>query len=150
MVFRSPRRPFVGLSSAPNDWTIASSYTVPGYGLSVQNGTSVSMDIGQYGNLYVPATFFPGNPANTGAINLQPSGTSILAAYIGFANITHPQYLAVDSSADGVIWITDQESKYVGLLRSQHPSTTASSRAPTPPAGPSILTPKRRDLCRLL
>jgi hypothetical protein len=103
----TPAAPFIGLSTAPNDFTIAVSYTTPNLGLSVASGTSSNIDIDATGNIW-----FPSNASGkVGLAYFNPSSNTFsgpLGGAIPQAPITQPQYVSIDLNSD--VFLTDQNS----------------------------------------
>ncbi len=114
----SATSPFVGLGSAPHDWTTAISYTTASFGLGIEENTSSNLDIVVNGNVW-----FPSN--QTGAVGLgyfSPSSTAFNGPY-GGTGLTHPQYVAIDQSAYPVAFTTDLQSSTVTGTETTLPGT---------------------------
>jgi hypothetical protein len=112
-----PQAPFVGLSSAPNDWTIGVSYTTSALGLGIAgtatSGTSSTIDIDTSGRVWVPSNA----PGETGVGYFDPS-TNTFTGPINATGITltQPQYVAIDES--GYVWVTDALSANIEVVDS--------------------------------
>jgi hypothetical protein len=95
--------PYVGLSTAPNDWTIGVSYTSPAFGLELNAQTLTTIDIDSLGKIW-----FPSNA--TGAIgvgNFDPSAAAFNGPYAA-TGLVHPQQVAIDNN--GEAWVNDNAS----------------------------------------
>ena len=104
----SSTAPFVGLSSAPNDWTIGVSYATDAMGLGVSGifsaaGTSSNIDIDTTGRVW-----FPSNKPGASGIGYFDPTTNSFSGPFGGDYLTQPQYVAVDTT--GNVWATDQAS----------------------------------------
>jgi hypothetical protein len=80
----SPTSPFIGLGSAPNDWTIGVSYTTPAMGLGIlgttTSRTSSNIDIDTSGRIWFPSNL----PGKTGIGYFDPA----TATFTGPLNAT--------------------------------------------------------------
>ena len=104
--------PFPGLSTAPNDWTVAVSYSTPAMGLALTPGpdggpTSSSIDIDESGRVW-----FPSNKSGaTGVGYFDVTANAFNGPFQG-NYLVDPQYVAVDG-ADNSVFITDLGSNYI-------------------------------------
>ncbi|MFC6645930.1 hypothetical protein ACFQBQ_10135 [Granulicella cerasi] len=93
--------PFVGLSSTPNDWTVAIGYASTAFGLGVDAGTSSSISVDAYGSVW-----FPTNKSSAHGVGyFDPSSQSFHGPYATAA--THPQYVAVDNKSTASVFAND-------------------------------------------
>ncbi len=98
--------PYVGLTTAPNDWTIGVSYTSPAFGLELNAQTVSTIDIDAAGKVW-----FPSNAAGAVGIgNFDPSAGAFNGPYTA-AGMVHPQQLAVDNTNS--VWVEDNGSSNV-------------------------------------
>jgi hypothetical protein len=109
------KSPFVGLSSAPNDWTIGVSYTTPTMGLGIlgtaTSGTTSTIDIDVNGRVWFPSNL----PGSTGVGYFDPATTTFTGPLNATGvTLTQPQYLAIDPF--GFVWITDSLSNQLSVL----------------------------------
>ena len=101
-----PQAPFIGLATAPNDWTIGVSYKTSSMGLGIAgtatSGTSSTIDIDSSGRIWVPSNM----PGSTGVGFFDPS-LNIFVGPITATGVTmvQPQYLAIDTL--GFVWVAD-------------------------------------------
>ena len=121
-----PASPFVGLTTTPNDLTLAVSYTAPQLGLAINgtalSGTSSNIDIDAGGRVW-----FPTNTATAHGLAVFDPATSTFAGPYATA-LVHPQFLAIDTT--GVVWGTDfAANHYVGALTTS-PGSTISFNTP--------------------
>ncbi len=112
-----PQAPFVGLGSAPNDWTIGVSYSTNTMGLGIAgtgaSGTSSTIDIDTSGRVWVPSNA----PGKTGVGYFDPSTTAFTGPItVTGVPLTQPQYLAIDTS--GFVWVTDALSPNIEVVDS--------------------------------
>ena len=100
--------PFTGLSSVPNDWTVALSYTTSGFGLGISQNTTSVLDIDASGNIWVPSN-------KAGAVGLAVFNplTATFSGPYGGSNLTYPQYVALDQSSPATAYVTDMASSRV-------------------------------------
>ena len=104
-----PQAPFVGLASAPNDWTIGVSYKTSTMGLGITgtaaSATSSTIDIDAAGRIWVPSNA----PGKTGVGYFDPA-TNTFTGPLNATGVTlvQPQYVAIDPS--GFAWVTDSSS----------------------------------------
>jgi hypothetical protein len=118
----SKTSPFVGLTSAPNDWTIGVSYTSSNFALSIAGtattATSATIDIDAAGNIW-----FPSNLAgSTGIGSFSPSTTTFSGPYVNDGTLVQPQYVAIDNA--GYVWVTDPSSPHFAYALSTDPTNT--------------------------
>ena len=83
----TPQAPFVGLPTAPNDWTVAVSYTSPSFGLGIQPGTSSTIDIDATGNVW-----FPTNVSGNAGVGFFSPSTLSFAGPLATGVAADPQY----------------------------------------------------------
>ena len=120
--------PFGGLSVAPNDWTVAVSYTIPTFGLGINgNGglqTSSNIDIDA-------ARARSGSRPTRPQLKVSPSSTSASGTFNGpySTALGHSQYVAIDGV--GNIWSTDLASATVVSNSTTSPATTGTSYTAT-------------------
>ena len=118
----TPASPFVGLSTKPNDFTLAASYTAPTLGLAITgNATSSSsstIDIDATGRVW-----FPSNKTTAhGIAYFDPSTTTFSSLYA--TALVNPQYVAIDNAASPRVYGTDLSGNTMIAV-----STTAPSAA---------------------
>jgi hypothetical protein len=105
--------PFLGLGAAPNDWTLAVSFTSSDFGLGINgtshSGTSSTIDIDEYGNVWFPSNL----PGSTGAGYFDPTTNTFNGPYM-LNDLVHPQYIAVDE--DNGVWMTDSNSPNIAYM----------------------------------
>jgi hypothetical protein len=112
-----PEAPFVGLPSAPNDWTVAISYSTTAMGLALYEsttggGTSSTIDLDSSSRVW-----FPSNKTGAAGIGYfdptentfnGPFGGGAPTARLGFP-LTVPQYVALDDPSQ-IAWATDTQT----------------------------------------
>lgn len=118
-----PVPPFVGLSSVPNDFTLAIAYTAPGFGLrtlaassSTAGSTSPNLEIDANGNVWFPTN----SSTNVGIGEFSPSTASFSGPYL--SNLVFPQYVAIDQS--NRLYATDIGGTSIGYLDTTSPGTS--------------------------
>lgn len=100
-----------GLTTAPNDWTTAISYTTSSLGLGIQQNTSSNLDIDSNGSVY-----FPSNKTGANGFGLFNPATSSFSRPLVQGLVRYPQYVAIDRSSTPYVWATDMNSSYlIGL-----------------------------------
>jgi hypothetical protein len=112
--------PFVGLSSAPGDWTIGVSYKTANFALSV-NGTattttSTNIDVDASGRVWFPSN----GPGLAGVAYFDPASQTFNGPYL--TSLFHPQYLAI--SGQGTLYATDMSENYLAYMPVSAPTTT--------------------------
>jgi len=110
--------PFIGLSAAPNDWTIGVSYTTSTLGLGITgtatSATSASIDIDALGKIWIPTNLGGSTSKNlNGVAYFDPATATFNGPYLT-GHFTQPQYVAIDST--GYAWLTDQASTTIGYV----------------------------------
>lgn len=127
--------PFLGLLTAPNDWTVAMSYSTPNLGVGIGGtapASSMSLDIDASGRVWFPST-------KTGAAGLaffDPGSISFNGPYNN--GLVHPQYVAIDTS--GIAWASDQGSNMLLGVNTASPGSLSSLSVPGASAlGPVIV-----------
>ena len=129
--------PFPGLGTAPADWTLGASFTAPNLGLSIA-GSSVS---GTASNIDIDATgrvWFPTNKASAhGVAYFDPATTTFSSVY--GTGVTSPQYVAIDTSATPIIYVSDSASNKVVAVSTASPSAAGLTTYTVP--GASTLGP---------
>jgi hypothetical protein len=102
--------PFVGLGTAPNDWTLAVSYNTSSFGVGVNGSassrTSMSLDIDTTQRIWFPSTMSGAN----GLGYFDPATLTFHGPY-GSAYVSHPQYVAIDTN--GTAWTADINSNSI-------------------------------------
>jgi hypothetical protein len=116
----SPNPPFVGLSSAPGDWTIGVSYKTANFALSV-NGTpttttSTNIDIDTSGRIWFPSN----GEGLAGVAYFDPASQTFNGPYL--TSLFHPQYLAI--SSQGILYATDMSQNFLAYMPVAAPTTT--------------------------
>ncbi len=116
----TPASPFVGLTSAPADFTLAASYTSANLGLAITgtatSGTSSNIDIDATGRVW-----FPTNKTTAhGIAYFDPSTTSFSSVY--GTSLTNPQYVAIDTSNTPLVYGTDLASNKILAVSTASPS----------------------------
>lgn len=94
------------LTSKPNDWSIALSYSSPAFNLNVPTGAVSTIDIDTTGNVW-----FPSNGSQPGVGYFAPStGTfsALLNTHTNGTAIISPTQVAIDQS--GYVWANDAGS----------------------------------------
>lgn len=115
--------PFIGLSGAPNDWSIGVSYTTSGLGLGVDTQTTSTLDIDSTGRVW-----FPSNAAGLqGAAYFDPTSQSFNGPF-NSTGMVHSQQVAIDST--GVAWFNDSANSALGGYMTTSPSTATSVSLP--------------------
>ena len=117
--------PFVGVSSTPNDWTVAISYAYPTMSVGVSGSsthiTSMNLDIDSSGRIWFPST-------QSGAVGVgyfDPATTSFNGPYNSTGSpLVQPQFLAIDTV--GYVWATDISGTNIEGF-----NTTSPTSAPT-------------------
>jgi len=130
--------PFAGLSATPNDWTLAVAYTSSSFGLGLigvagSSRTSTTIDIDASGNVW-----FPTNTAASHGIGafFPTSG----ALFGPFANpLVHPQYVAITSQANSVVWASDYGGNSLYSTSAGVPTTAGTAHAVGGVSGPLIM-----------
>ena len=130
--------PFVGLTTTPNDWTVAVSYANSALGVGINGSaphTSMSMDIDTNGRPWFTST-------KTGAVGVayfDPSSQTFNGPYNATSNgVTHPQYVAIDQS--GTVWASDQNgANIVGVSTSTPTAVTALTVSGATSVGPVMV-----------
>lgn len=115
----SPTPPFGGaLATAPNDWTVAISYTTAAFQLGIAQNTSSTLDIDRDGNIWIP-----NNKKNaSGLLQFDPSAISFNGPYAG-STLRYPQYVELDKSTYPVAYGSDQASNTVAAVSTNAPSS---------------------------
>jgi streptogramin lyase len=112
--------PFVGLTTMPNDWTLAIGYTSPNFGLSVSgtsaSGSSSNIDIDASGHIWFPST----RQGASGIGSFDPTSNTFSGPYL--TTLVQPQYLTIDQS--GTLWASDMGSTQIGGLNTTSPSSS--------------------------
>ena len=103
--------PFTGgLTTPPNDWTVAVAYNTASMGTVIDN-TSLyqrytNIDIDIYGDVWFASNI----PGANGVGYFNPAAQTFNGPYGGMY-VTKPQYLAIDQSSN--VWVTDTASSVV-------------------------------------
>jgi streptogramin lyase len=118
-----PVPPFVGLTSAPNDFTLAIGYIAPGFGLrtlaastNTPGSTSPNLDIDANGNIWFPTN----STTSVGVGEFSPSTNSFSGPYL--TNLVFPQYVTIDQN--NMLYVTDLGGTSVGYLNTTSPGTS--------------------------
>jgi hypothetical protein len=129
----SATAPFVGLPSAPADWTLGVSYTSSDYALAIAgtstSSTSASIDIDTAGNIWFPSTL----SGSTGIASFNPASATFSGPFLTSV-FAQPQYLAIDQS--GNAWATDATGQGIGYVSTSAPTVTTRSF----PIDPTIIS----------
>jgi hypothetical protein len=116
----SSTAPFVGLTKAPTDWTLAVSYTSTNYALSIAgtptSSTSSTIDIDGAGRVWFPSTL----SGHTGLAYFDPATATFNGPYITGV-FTQPQYVAINNG--GIVYISDVASPNFGAANAAFPAT---------------------------
>ena len=109
---------FVGLPSAPNDWTLAAAYSSSTLGLNISGNSAIhgsaNLDIDAAGRVW-----FPSNSSSHGVAYFDPASTTFNGPYS--TGHSAPQYVAIDHS--GNVWATDTGSAAVASNSVTTPTT---------------------------
>ena len=122
--------PFVGLTSAPSDWTLGISYSSAGFGLGVGGDTSSTIDIDTSGRIW-----FPTNAANAhGLAYFDPVSVSFNGPYA--TGLVTPQYVAIDNQ--GNVFGDDLSTAQVAGVTVASPAGAVTTYAAAGPTGPVV------------
>ncbi len=103
-----------GLTTIPNDWTIAVGYTAPALGLSVDNRTVSTIDIDPNGNVWFPSNL----PGAVGVAYFSPLSSTFSPLFTA-PGMVHPQQVVIDSA--DVVWASDTQSPSVSGFTISNP-----------------------------
>lgn len=118
---QAPFNPY--LSAAPNDWSIGVSYTSTAVGLTVQTGTTSTLDIDSTGRIW-----FPSNASGkVGAAYFDPTTTTFYGPF-NTTGLVDPQQVAID--ANGYAWYNDNANAAISGYMVTAPATTESVSLP--------------------
>jgi hypothetical protein len=110
-----PQAPFPGLSTAPNDWSLAISYSTTALGFNIYQtvldaGAISSMDLDSNDRVW-----FPSNKSGAvGIAYFDPTDNTFNGPYGATGNypLTLPQYVALDD-ANQIAWATDDATNHL-------------------------------------
>ena len=135
-----------GLTAAPNDWTIAVSYTTSsmavGLNGSSTSATSTNIAVDRFGKIWFPST----KSGATGVGYFDPGSGTFNGPYGGNV-LSHPQYVAIDQS--DFLWATDMVSNNIYLIgtnTSSGLSTNSFTMAGASAGGPVAVDKNNRIL----
>ena len=107
------------LTSQPNDWSLAVSYTASNMGLGVDTGNTTTIDIDANGHVWFPSTA----AGHVGVGYYDPANAAFFGPYNG-TNMVHPGQVAIDAS--GYIWVSDTGSAILSGYNTAAPTTYTS------------------------
>ena len=116
-----------GLTTAPNDWTLAVAYNSPSFGLGINYQSASNIDIDASGNVWFPTN----TPTAHGVAEFEPStglfSTTTFAASPNSTNATvsQPQYLAIDTT--GNVFVTDLANGTLTSTPTSAPAATGTA-----------------------
>ncbi len=129
-----PQSPFVGLSAAPNDWTVAASYTSSTFGLAINSDSSSNIDIDASGRVWFPTNALGAQ----GLAYFDPASQTFNGPYA--RGLGDPQYLAIDTQ--GTVWGSDlSANQLVGISAASPGAATTYTTAAGGVTGPLSVTP---------
>ncbi|MDE1160574.1 MAG: hypothetical protein PW792_01360 [Acidobacteriaceae bacterium] len=105
-----------GLSSQPNDWSLAISFTNSAMGMGVDTNTLSTIDIDSSNRVWFPSTISGG----TGVAYFDPATTTFNGPYNG-AGLVHPEQVAIDGN--GYAWATDTQGAVLGGFNTNTPTS---------------------------
>ena len=128
----SAAAPFVGLAAAPNDWTLAVSYTSTGFGLGIDGSASAksgsNLDVDAAGNVW-----FPSNSVNSHGIGeFSPYSGQFAGPFL--TALVHPQYVAV--TQQGLVYASDTRAPQIAYATVTSPGGGTTVMAATGYTGP--------------
>ncbi len=120
-----PASPFIGLGSAPADFSLAVSYSTPAMGLSIAGtattGSSSTIDIDATGRVW-----FPTNTTTAhGIAYFDPTTISFNGPYE--TNLVSPQYVAIDTEDSPIVFANDMSSGQIGAVAINAPASPTGS-----------------------
>jgi hypothetical protein len=108
-----------GMTSQPNDFSIALSYTSSAFALGVDTGTASTIDIDANERVWFPSNL----TGATGAGYFDQTSRTFNGPYSS-TGMLHPQQVAIDQS--GYAWLNDSQSFTVHGFLTTNPATTES------------------------
>ena len=111
------------LSTVPDDWSLAVSFTASGLGLGIDASTLTSLDIDGTGRVW-----FPSNASgNVGVAYFDPASSTFNGPYNG-TSMTHPEQVAIDGS--GYVWLNDTQGTKISGYNTTAPTAYSSVSLP--------------------
>ncbi len=104
------------LSTQPNDWTLAVSYTAPSLGLGVDVNNIPTLDIDTSGRVW----FANNVSGSAGVASFDPSTSSFSAPFTA-PGLVRPEQVAID--INGTAWVNDAESAVIAGFPTANPSS---------------------------
>ncbi len=104
------------LTTQPNDWTLAVSYSSSGFGLGVDPYTVSTLDIDSTGRVW-----FPSNIAGSGGVAYFDPNAGSFSPLFTAPGLLHPEQVVVD--INGEVWATDLQSPVVAGFPGATPTT---------------------------
>ncbi|MFC6645929.1 transthyretin-like family protein [Granulicella cerasi] len=115
--------PFTGLTVAPNDWTVAISYTSSSFGLGVNPGTATTIAVDASGSVW-----FPTNKSTAhGLAYFDPDDQTFHGPYA--TSLTHPETVVIDNDSNSYVFGNDTSAGIIAGTPVLSPTSTGTKYA---------------------
>lgn len=115
-----------GLTSLPNDLSLAVSFKDSGLGLGIDTHTMSNLDVDQNGNVWFTSTASGKN----GVAYFSPMAPQSFNGPYNTTTMVHPNEVAIDG--DGYVWVTDTQGTTLSAYNSNAPGNTLTEKLNTP------------------